>query len=99
MATQALLLDASRKKGVDSLAQVRLKERAWAKIPTVDLTEAAYATATAAMSRVSEEELDEHVPGPLSFALPGRPMNLGRRRVAVEERPPLANLPPSALSP
>ena len=95
----SLLLDASRKKGVNSLAQVRLKARPRAKIRTADLTEAAYATLTAAMSRVREDGLDEHAPGPLFLPLPSHPTGLGQRRVPVEERPPVATLKPSLLSP
>ncbi|QIN78991.1 glycosyltransferase [Rubrobacter marinus] len=93
-ASLSLLLDAHEWKGVDALAQVCLGERPEARVPTPDLGEAAYATLTAAMSRTGEDDLGEHAPGPLFLPLPGHPTSLGQRRVAVEERPPLASLGP-----
>lgn len=96
-ASLSLLLDSFEKKGVDALAQVRLEERPEAAVPISDLGEAAYATLTAAMSRISEDGLQEHAPGPLFVPLPGRPTSLGQQRVAVEERPPLESHQRSAL--
>ena len=97
-ASLSLLLDASREKGVEALAQVRLGKGSDAGIPLADLGEAAYATLTAAMSRIDNDGLEEYAPGPLFFPLSHHPTGLGQRRVAVEERPPLASLRPSDLS-
>lgn len=92
-ASLSLLLDSCEKEGVDALAQVRLGERpAAASIPISDLGEAAYAILTAAMSRMSEDGLREHAPGPLFLPLPGRPTGLGQQRIPIEERPPLKSL-------
>ena len=97
-ASLSLLLDASREKGVDALAQVRLDKRPEAAVPLADLGEAAYATLTATMARTNANGLEEQAPGPLFLPLPNHPTVLGQRRVAVEERPPLRSLRPSALS-
>ena len=91
-ASLSLLLDACEREGVDALAQVRLEESPGTTIPIADLGEAAYATLTAAMSRVSEDGLQDHAPGPLFLPLPGHATVLGQQRVAVEERPPLSSL-------
>ena len=98
-ASLSLLLDAFREVGLDALAQVRLEERPEAKVPIADLAEAAYAIQTAAMSRIDADGLENHAPGPLFLPLAGHPTGLRQRRVAVEERPPLGSLQPSAISP
>ena len=94
----SLLLDAAGEKGLNALAQVRLGEHPGTSIPTADLSEAALAILTAAMSRLGDDGLEEHAPGPLFLPLPGHPAGLAQRHVAVEERPPLRSLQPSALS-
>ena len=98
-ASLSLLLDAARKEGADALAQVRLPEHPATGVPLADLAEAAYATMTAAISRMDGDTLENHTPGPLFLPLPdGSPASLGQRRVAIEERPPLRSLRHTALS-
>lgn len=92
-ATLSLLLDAALTRGTDSVAQVSLP--ALPHQPTVpfpDLTEAAYAILSAAISRTGESGLEEQAPGPLFLPLAGEHVGLGQRRVALEERPPLENI-------
>jgi glucosyl-3-phosphoglycerate synthase len=76
--------------GLQTLAQTRLGPRPESRVPLADLSEAAYATLTAATVRAhGSKDLDERAPGPLFLPLPGR---FESRRVAVEERPPLNSL-------
>ena len=84
----SLILDAAEKAGVQALAQVELEGEA-ARDRGED-GEAAYQILAAATSRaLGREKLDDYAPGPL--VLP-RPERLESRRVALEERPPLASL-------
>jgi glucosyl-3-phosphoglycerate synthase len=89
-ASLSILLDAAQAADIHALAQTRLGPRPESWVPLADLSEAAYATLTAATARThGSEDLDERAPGPLFLPLPGR---FESRRVAVEERPPLDSL-------
>jgi glucosyl-3-phosphoglycerate synthase len=95
-AALSLLLDAASTVGVRALAQTRLGPPPETGVSLPDLGEAAYATLVAAAARTQgKEDLDERAPGPLFLPLPGR---FELRRVAVEERPPLDSIQPSAVS-
>ena len=84
----SLLLDAAKKAGVQALAQVDLDEEALQY--QGDDGEAAYQILAAAISRaLGSEKLADYAPGPLILPHPER---LESRRVALEERPPLASL-------
>jgi hypothetical protein len=92
----SLLFDAADVAGVSALAQTRLGPRPPHHIPLADLREAAYATLVAVTARThGDENLDKHAPGPLFLPLPGR---FESRRVAIEERPSLDSIQPSAVS-
>ena len=95
-AALSLLLDAASTVGVRALAQTRLGSPPETGVSLPDLGEAAYATLVAAAARTQgKDDLDERAPGPLFLPLPGR---FELRRVAVEERPPLDSVQPSAIS-
>ena len=95
-AALSLLLDAANTTGAPALAQTRLAAAPEADVPLPDLGEAAHTPLVAATSRAhGRDDLDEHAPGPLFLPLPGR---FELRRVAVEERPPLGSIQPSAIS-
>ncbi len=84
----SLLLDVAEKAGVQALAQVELDGEAMQDQENDG--EAAYQILTAATSRaLGPEKLDDYAPG--SLILP-QPERLESRRVALEERPPLASL-------
>jgi hypothetical protein len=92
----SIVLDAASTAGVLALAQTRLGPPPETGVSLPDLGEAAYATLVATAARTQgKEELDERAPGPLVLPLPGR---FELRRVAVEERPPLDSVQPSAIS-
>lgn len=84
----SLLIDASRKLGMEALAQAELPSRSSPKTKP-DAAESAYAVLAALeakLDRSSEESpSEESPPGPL--VLPG-PGGLEVRRVPLEERPP-----------
>lgn len=84
----SLLLDAAEAAGFESIAQTYLA----GDPDNTSLTdsEKAYAILAAAASRTSHVGEKDLIPSPLF--LPG-PENLDSRRVPVEERPPLRNVP------
>ncbi|HXE45798.1 MAG TPA: glucosyl-3-phosphoglycerate synthase [Conexibacter sp.] len=86
----ALLIDAHRHAGLDALAQVDLGTRRNAHQPLHALSAMAYAVLIAAERRLAGADPALAVPPPL--ARPRADGGLARVDVAVEERPPLAEL-------
>jgi glucosyl-3-phosphoglycerate synthase len=89
----AMLIDAGRLAGIDALAQVDLGVRQNRHQPLRELSAMAYAVLVAAQSRfLGPEFADANAAG--SIVLPPLPgeQTMEPRRVAVEERPSLAEL-------
>lgn len=87
----AMMIDALRLVGLDSMAQVDLGVRQNRHQSLRELSAMAYAVMVAASRRVfGPEVIDAYGPGPLMLPLEGTDFEI--RRVPVEERPPLADL-------
>jgi glucosyl-3-phosphoglycerate synthase len=89
----AMLIDAWRMVGLDALAQVDLGARQNRHQSLRELSAMAYAVLVAAQIRfLGEDFADAHACGSISLPAPGGEDGMQTRRVAVEERPPLASL-------
>lgn len=90
----AMLIDAWRLAGLDALAQVDLGLRQNRHQPLRDLSAMAYAVLVAAQTRfLGADFADAQAGGSISLPPAASAGAMETRRVTVEERPPLAQLP------